>query len=1417
MMPGFTPPRNRDASAAIRGYVYQVDLTLRRWIDLQPGDVLELERGEDIDHVNRSLTSAHDPEEQERMLEQVKDYQRPITLRTPAVISAIANFAEHRRTNPELSLRFCFTTTAPVTRERPSRLPPKMTGIGAWEQIRIGSTDTRNIISTAEDLRDVLRNAPRPAELPLKTWNVFQDFLASASTTEWLDFVRRFQWSTGRPPDRDLGPHIQNLLRERQIAGDEQQAETQYQRLFLYVFKLLSTPGPKRLTSDERDHQLTLPTLNATDHNLLASVVAKVCALESRVSELEHGLTNIQLQVQQVALGYTAPTIIDTGLPLILDVPPPVALLSHRRNTVQNLLQEVMSCTWTALYGGAGQGKTHLAMLLVQAQGNCMAWLRLRDLNSEEVIRRVNAACEAITGHRASSDAYREMFARATQQSILVLDDLPRLVVGDSLVEVMVLLTRAAEEFGAHILSTSSHRIPSTVAERFTDLQLRIVPCPGLTDGDVMDVLRLYNAPPHVCTPQFAGFVNTMVQRHPLLLNAAARYLRHHNWQIDDAAFDALMRSAYAAEVSNETIHRLIREVEDYESRELLYRLNLFTGDFVIKDVIAIAAVAPPVDRPRERLDSLAGLWVQYELNEQLVLSPLVKALGTDELHATTRHDGHLAIAAEILERRRINQFDALNLVMHLIGGEAFDQAAAILAKALSELIHLAPSTPESILLSLWYGLSLPTAMSLGLRIYLRGLQIAARHRFAKPIGGLINDLENLVAQATDDEAWAVFISAVHACPVLAESNVVRANALLLSAIQRIATGRMPDGSPLEFPGEAKPELLVWSHVRGITTLDQLRNWLDTIAQFSPEQVERAFSDDIGQQGCVEVANRLWLLEADKPEEEREWATVLTALNYLDEQARRLGQDLLWACAVRARVVVLAEYLHDLDNALVVTREALARASFDPQVQFLIRECMGRQYVYAGRHREALGWLTEALAFHTTGFSLVRRDALLAASRGAGELDAASAIPYTRQAVQLVENSVEIPQTEMVKTLGELAVAEWLNGNLTETFQAIDRAAEVLLANKADTETWRDLFVIFGHVSGFLSMIAHTNVGPERTITGEQYLPPFRGIFQQARLTERAMRYDGRRDCFLFAQLALFAEAVGRDERVAVWASRGLEAARSANQAIVRSGLGLTTIPAFVIDGRYGEALEVGLDASAVQIALRRQEKAGLDILTNEIDIDSALESLPNDDREQAEYNAAIHALLPIAFHLQRRTLDQPGESRSDATEVIQLCRHIRETATDERFWYIAANILEQTFLGEMRGEELVEWGNGPELQPYSVLRILCYLGATLKRDISVRDVAQAHLAMMPTVYRLIAPPLAAYRRIVLPYLVEYWSTRFQRARGLFGSPQLLGEALAEARQLPDAVQAQRILNSVSISLGIRPTGETRDWLSSGS
>src|SRR5580704_9752600 len=105
----------RDAYATFAGYLFQVNVTILRWLELASADRLELEAGEDIDLVQGA--SAKGDCEKHRVMEQLKQKPSNITLRNPDCLEAIANYCCHREANPGAPLNFRFLTTATVTKE----------------------------------------------------------------------------------------------------------------------------------------------------------------------------------------------------------------------------------------------------------------------------------------------------------------------------------------------------------------------------------------------------------------------------------------------------------------------------------------------------------------------------------------------------------------------------------------------------------------------------------------------------------------------------------------------------------------------------------------------------------------------------------------------------------------------------------------------------------------------------------------------------------------------------------------------------------------------------------------------------------------------------------------------------------------------------------------------------------------------------------------------------------------------------------------------------------------------------------------------------------------------------------------------------------------------------------------------------
>ena len=367
-MKPFIPNPDRDAYATIRGFVYQVDLTILRWLDLQPGQALELEAGEDIDLVADALST--NPFPLDRLLEQVKHREQSVTLRSVSALEAIANAIEHRETHTGHKLVIRYSTNASIGKEHalPGGSPYAIPYIELWEKLRkkedAGCTPSEGVAA----LKAFIAALTKPEKLKAASWTRLQTFFARPEP-DILDLVANFEWATGGQTAGRMQTAVENRLLALTLATDRTQAEQQYQRLFLHVFKVLCQAGTKRLTPEERTHQLSLPTLSQADHVLLQQVHGRLQLLEIRLGSVEQIVSTLNRTVAELAVraDITA-QIVGPALPRT-DPPPLPARLILRAETVSAVAAHFGAATWVALHGGEDAGKTTLGVLVAQDFG----------------------------------------------------------------------------------------------------------------------------------------------------------------------------------------------------------------------------------------------------------------------------------------------------------------------------------------------------------------------------------------------------------------------------------------------------------------------------------------------------------------------------------------------------------------------------------------------------------------------------------------------------------------------------------------------------------------------------------------------------------------------------------------------------------------------------------------------------------------------------------------------------------------------------------------------------------------------------------------------------------------------------------------------------------------------------------------
>jgi hypothetical protein len=1408
-MSAFTPQPNRDASDTIRGYVYQVDLTIERWLSLQPGEFLELECGEDIDLISRSLSG-----EEERRLEQVKNYNSSVTLWS--AVTAIANFVEHRENNPEEKLKFLYTTTALVSKERPSpEMLKKKEGIFVWEQIREGTLTGIYQNEALDGIRIILSKDSKPKKFSDTTWTVFRNFITTAREEELLDLVCSFEWSTNTPDPQSLRACILQTLIQQKYATKENQASEQYQRLFLYVFKLLSQPDIKQLTVEERTHQLSLPTLSETDHNLLQNLIVSVLNLESRVGTLEQNFTKIpdtivsqvndqwQRLIQQqdvdVAINYF-PTPPNISIPLLVEN------LSHREQTVQSIISIFNDYSWIAIDGMAGAGKTHLAILVAQTIGTCRAWVRLRDLTRRAACQQLDAVCRELTGTTSQSNQYEwycQLCERLGKGAMLVLDDLPELSDSDELSEKLIQLTRACRLHDIRILSTSPYELPFSLEEFIGNTILHSMKVPLFTDDEAAEILQSYGAPSSLISANFLRGINAIAQQHPVLLTTIARDLSKHSWQLNEEVYERLLKGEYQAALNSQITRRVLDSVEDENTRELLYRLCLHLGSFSLNEVQAVASVNRVLERPSERLHTLVGLWVQRDVDEGLLISPLVKQLGENNLLVETKKSCHLALGDLIVSRHQLGPQDVINAIIHFLGAEVFDRAGLMLIPAIQELNSMEILVDDRGLLSLWGSLPLPEQMDLGIRIFLRGLQIAARHKYGKSISYLVEDLDTLLEQASDKNAIGV-LAAMMATNSVFDNDPIRANRYLRTALHFLPYAQIPGSNEPAFSDEGLLGFMIWTNSQGITSPEHLRDWITTIEQLTLEQRQFAFTHEVAEQGCLVVSEKLWLKEAEKPQEKQDWSAILAAYEDLAERANKLALELLWAWAVRSKIIVLGDYLRDANAAVAVAQAAIRQASDDPRVRFLLQEIVGRKYVLINQNNQAIIWLSKALGEETNAYPYLRLKVLIYMSIATGKQDAQLAIEFARQAVSLAETNSLIDKSELVKALGELAIAQWLGSNLLpDVFESLDRAGEQLLACRSDAEDWKKLFLVYRHISGYFSYLARTGSPPNETLGGEAYAAPQRGILfsQNSILVDD---YDRNRESIVLTNLAFFAASVGNDERAAFWALKGMDDARNTNQCTVFARLSLEALPYLLLNARYAEVLDFAMDAGASFVASMQLLQLGQVPQGLDLDVETILGNKPSELWRNAEHHAALVGLLPVVFQIGTVALRSFELAGSQATEVAAICHQISATAVKPQLWLQAAELLEQIYLPEVSYSEILDLSNRFDPQTEEVFLAIGYLVATLQNDTPLETDILLHMAIAPFIYQHREPLSATYRRLILPFFIDYWKIKFERVSLRFRSTSLVGRILNTAENFPEAERLQFVLVTMAFALNVR-------------
>lgn len=287
------PPEDvsRQATAALRGYVYQLHASAAAWLALGVDDELYLEVAEDFTELLRESEMG----DEVLKATQVKDTRDSgaVTLNSPDVLDAIEALHRLRVCNPNREARLVFLTTSDVGKERKNALPSGAAGLTAWEAAASGG-DVEELRAAllqrtlSDELRTFVTNSP-PEQLRAE---LLSPVTFACGALDWRSL--------------EEGNRRALVTRRDEFQATVEMARRAYDAVFREVVACVLGPAPRSLGGVQLQDCLELATSIAIPSGVVDNLLGERAARPSTTLSMDE-LCNL------------AESLIETGTPPSID------------------------------------------------------------------------------------------------------------------------------------------------------------------------------------------------------------------------------------------------------------------------------------------------------------------------------------------------------------------------------------------------------------------------------------------------------------------------------------------------------------------------------------------------------------------------------------------------------------------------------------------------------------------------------------------------------------------------------------------------------------------------------------------------------------------------------------------------------------------------------------------------------------------------------------------------------------------------------------------------------------------------------------------------------------------------------------------------------------------------------------------
>lgn len=1418
-MSDFKVERNRDAWATIRGYVYQLNITIKRWIEINDNVVLELECGEDIDHVSNLLAS--DDTSLARMLEQVKHLEQNLTIRSPESRYAFVCLFEHTETNPEQQIVLRLVTNASIGKEQLCPFRSEQPGITLWGKHNAGGLSPEQRKHFLEGLRYIFRPDDKPDRIPEEVWKRFQCHISDDGRLSKL--VARFEWSTGEESADLIEASIKHDLVSKNLITDASQADQMYYRLFSFIAKLLTQRTKKRIrrqdlltiahqqanAAEERERRFLASIMSmiefsksqlqkqTEDHtkSLIEPLTATIESLASRQTTMQTLLHQYNVTENRLALTLAG----DLELPLL----PP--LVVRRAVACNALLENLKRDHWVILIGGAETGKTILGVLCARMLENGTIWIRMANIDQHKALETLHAAMSTASGIPLQAQRgrwYLDVMRNIGVGRLIVVDELPRITHKTALAEELCLLASACKQTGSYLLTISPYPVlPEAIS---TDaVNGKLIEVPKFSSDDIRELIKEHSGPDEWLDPSRIGFISGLADEHPSLLNVLVTYLAAHSWQVSEQTYQELIQRKPINQKTDLLLLSLQERFPDEYDRNFIYRLSLFTTSFQFEDLRQVSLVSPELGEPRLRLQKVLGPWAQRLLDDEYRLSPLLRDLGNTELPPATKVRVHVTIGERLMRRQPIDQFKLVAIIAHFCQGEQLNRAMALLVWGLSHVENEEAAKQSDMLLMLWVD-KLPSNVDLSLRILTRVYQIKVLTILHRVYDKAMADLLLLLSELDEYSAWA----GITAIALLGEKIAKTVGFKAYCGIHKQARFLLTNSQSLPNEFKTSSVSLVWHQISFIKDAQDLSSWLELLRSLSDgERKEFVEKRDIYESSAVALADRFWLREVEKDPLEQKLDRSFEILETLAVESKKLGLTVLWASALRAQIILKGEFQKDVNCAEQLAERALQDLAINPHgsAQFLILESIGRQLSYAKDQNKARPRLISAAKIDVPAFPILKIHLLLEAAESLSD-DADSSIQMASEAIVVYKSAQYVPSSRSVIAQCGLAVAYAQQKNYKQSYLLLAEAAKLLFRKESKSKAWRELVIRLGTVIGYYAHVAEHGQ-PIVLPSGNAPVKP--GIAYASHALPGyplASQYKEYTICLLCTQLSKFAEAVGDFQSASDWAMKALDLARKGHFHLPLSTAGSFMVIQTILALRLEDAVGLAFSVGKSMAYMRRLNDAGAPSDT----LAAGAVFSPNQEESIFAESMTIQGcVVPIFLLIANKLVEDQPTARKLGQDFAAICSIVEPTAHFASVWHYLAELLKLTLFSKTAYRDINEFIRS-NLEKHNgninkdAMHISGYIMISINEDLGLHDAFKVHKIILEFFKRTNA--LKVKERFLVPFLESFWFAALRNSRFAFVAPALVEEKFTALASVEGEERLRRFIAAVSLGLGVPVT-----------